>query len=160
MQVPALLKKSNFFRWSAQLKMSGKDSGEVTLALVDPSLLSSWEEMVKRGEECSLLLSHSRGRVTTMLQYTKPSPSSSLATASPSHSQAKRGRKTGETRRKGWSHSLLTINAWWTRKGFLQADSCCSMQLYLNGSSSGLHKLWYVLISWADRGSCAHKCVC
>ena len=25
---------------------------------------------------------------------------------------------------------------------------------------AGLHKLWYVLISWADRGSCAHKCVC
>ena len=24
----------------------------------------------------------------------------------------------------------------------------------------GLHKLWYVLISWADQGSCAHKCVC
>ena len=25
---------------------------------------------------------------------------------------------------------------------------------------SGLHKLCDVLISWADRGSCAHKCVC
>ena len=25
---------------------------------------------------------------------------------------------------------------------------------------SGLHKLWYVLISWADQGSRAHKCVC
>ena len=25
---------------------------------------------------------------------------------------------------------------------------------------AGLHKLWHVLISWADRGSCAHKCVC
>ena len=27
-------------------------------------------------------------------------------------------------------------------------------------SHSGLHKLWDVLISRADRGSCAHKCVC
>ena len=27
-------------------------------------------------------------------------------------------------------------------------------------NTTGLHKLWYVLISWADRGSCAHKCVC
>ena len=27
-------------------------------------------------------------------------------------------------------------------------------------SESGLHKLRDVLISWADRGSCAHKCVC
>ena len=25
---------------------------------------------------------------------------------------------------------------------------------------TGLHKLWHVLLSWADRGSCAHKCVC
>ena len=25
---------------------------------------------------------------------------------------------------------------------------------------SRLHKLWYVLISWADQGSRAHKCVC
>ena len=26
--------------------------------------------------------------------------------------------------------------------------------------SPGLHKLWYVLISWADQGSRAHKCLC
>ena len=29
-----------------------------------------------------------------------------------------------------------------------------------NTCLTGLQKLWYVLISWADRGSCAHKCVC
>ena len=27
-------------------------------------------------------------------------------------------------------------------------------------SQAGLHKLWHVLLSSADRGSCAHKCVC
>ena len=75
--------------------MSGKDSGEVTLALVDPSLLSSWEEMVKRGEECSFLLLHSRGKITATLQCTKPAPSSSLATASPSPPQAKRKKNKG-----------------------------------------------------------------
>ena len=75
--------------------MSGKDSGEVTLALVDPSLLSSWEEMVKRGEECSLLLLHSKGKITATLQCTKPAPSSSLATASPSPPQAKRKKNKG-----------------------------------------------------------------
>ena len=32
--------------------------------------------------------------------------------------------------------------------------------LYSSSSSPGLHKLFDVLISWADRGSCAHKCVC
>ena len=75
--------------------MSGKDSGEVTLVLVDPSLLSSWEEMVKRGEECSLLLLHSKGKITATLQCTKPAPSSSLATASPSPPQAKRKKNKG-----------------------------------------------------------------
>ena len=80
--------------------MSSKDSGEVTLALVDPSLLSSWEEMVKRGEECSLLLSHSKGKITATLQCTKPSPSSSLATASPSPPQAKRKKNKGNKERR------------------------------------------------------------
>ena len=38
----------------------------------------------------------------------------------------------------------------------------CTGNLYyqLDHLAPGLHKLWYVLISWADRGSCAHKCVC
>ena len=50
--------------------MSSEDSSDVTLALVDPSLLSSWEGMVKRGEECSLLLKHSKGKITATLQCT------------------------------------------------------------------------------------------
>ena len=29
----------------------------------------------------------------------------------------------------------------------------------LVNAKSGLHKLWTVLLSWADRGSCAPKCV-
>ncbi len=40
--------------------MAGKDSTDVTLAHVDPSLVSCWDKMVKRGEECSLLLKHSK----------------------------------------------------------------------------------------------------
>ena len=40
-------------------EMSSEDSSGVTLALVDHSFLSSWEEMVKRGVECSLMLKHS-----------------------------------------------------------------------------------------------------
>ena len=80
--------------------MSSEDSVGVTLAMVDPSLLSSWEEMVKRGEECSLLLSHSKGKITATLQCTKPSPSSSLATASPSPPKAKRKKNKGNKERR------------------------------------------------------------
>ena len=50
---------------------------------------------MKRGEECSLLLSHSKGKITATLHCTKPAPSSSLATASPSPPQAKRKKNKG-----------------------------------------------------------------
>ena len=78
--------------------MSGKDSTDVTLAHVDPSLVSCWDKMVKRGEECSLQLKHSKGRVTATLQCTttvKPlTPSPSL---SPS---AKKKKRKGSKRKK------------------------------------------------------------
>ena len=55
--------------------MSGVESSGVTLALVDSSILSCWEEMVKQGKECSLMLKYSKGNVTVKLQSTsKVSP--------------------------------------------------------------------------------------
>ena len=40
-------------------------------------------------------------------------------------------------------------------------QSCIFFFFYFyTRSRTGLHKLWYVLISWADQGSRAHKCVC
>ena len=39
---------------------------------------------------------------------------------------------------------------------FMQIDR---LQLKETMLTSGLHKLWTVLLSWADRGSCAPKCV-
>ena len=74
--------------------MSSKDSIDVTLALVDPTLLSSWEGMVKRGEECSLLLKHSKGKITATLQCTTPTTPSS-STSSPSSSAKKRKKSKG-----------------------------------------------------------------
>jgi hypothetical protein len=41
---------------------------DVTLASVDPALLSCWEEKVKQGVECSLLLKHSKGKIFTILK--------------------------------------------------------------------------------------------
>ena len=74
--------------------MSSEDSIDVTLALVDPTLLSSWEGMVKRGEECSLLLKHSKGKITVTLQCTTPTTPSS-STSSPSSSAKKRKKSKG-----------------------------------------------------------------
>ena len=63
-----------------------------------------------------------------------------------------------------WRIDYKTIRYFETILPFNTLTSCLFVFVYLseiclNGSSAGLHKLWYVLISWADRGSCAHKCV-
>ena len=51
--------------------MSAPDSSDVTLALVDANVLACWESKVKLGFECSLLLKHSEGKITTTLQFVK-----------------------------------------------------------------------------------------
>ena len=43
--------------------MGGEDFVGVTLANVDPSIVSCWDKMVKQGGECLLLLKHSKGKV-------------------------------------------------------------------------------------------------
>ena len=70
--------------------MSGPDSFGVTLAHVNPSLLSCWEAMVKQGEECSLFLKHSDGRITATLQCTTSSASS---TSTPPAGELKKKKK-------------------------------------------------------------------
>ena len=76
--------------------MSGQDSIDVTLAHVDPSLLSCWQEMVKRGEECTLMLKHSKGQVTATLQSTKQTsilPVPSLSSSASAKKKKKKGNK-------------------------------------------------------------------
>ena len=66
--------------------MSAPELSDVTLALVDANVLACWEDKVKLGLECSLLLKHSEGKITTTLQY-----SSSILP--PPLSQAEKGKK-------------------------------------------------------------------
>ena len=47
--------------------MSVPDNSDVTLAPVDPALLLCWEEKVRQGMDCSLLLKHSKGKIITTL---------------------------------------------------------------------------------------------
>ena len=78
--------------------MSGVESSGVTLALVDSSILSCWEEMVKQGKECSLMLKHSKGNVTVKLQSTSkvsPLPQASLSASA----EAKKGKKKSKKKR-------------------------------------------------------------
>ena len=74
--------------------MSGEDSVGVTLAHVDPSLVSCWNKMVKQGEECSLLLKLSKGKVVATLQCSTPvKTSTSMSSSSPSALEKKKKRK-------------------------------------------------------------------
>ena len=48
--------------------MAAADFSDVPLALADASLLSCWEEKVKHGVDCSLVMKHSQGKVITILK--------------------------------------------------------------------------------------------
>ena len=48
--------------------MPPQDSPDVTFASADPALLACWEEKVKQGASCSLLLEHKKGVITTTLK--------------------------------------------------------------------------------------------
>ena len=52
---------------------------------VDPSILSCWEEKVKEGFDCTLLLKHSNGKVTTILKCSKlvASPNARMSALQP-----------------------------------------------------------------------------
>ena len=78
--------------------MSGVESNGVTLALVDSSILSCWEEMVKQGKECSLLLKHNKGKVTVKLQSTSNVSSTPQASLSASPAAKKRKKKSKKKR--------------------------------------------------------------
>ena len=51
--------------------MAGANFLDHNLVSVDPSILSCWEEKVKEGFDCTLLLKHSKGKVTTILKCSK-----------------------------------------------------------------------------------------
>ena len=113
--------KSDYFRQPLQVKMSGVESSGVTLALVDSSLLSCWEEMIKQGKECSLVLKHNKGKVTTTLQSTSCLPHPSL-------SASKKTRKKA-SKKKRLEGLLATTSAWWRKGDCHQAALCCSKLL-------------------------------
>ena len=85
--------KSDYFRQPLQVKMSGVESSGVTLALVDSSLLSCWEEMIKQGKECSLVLKHNKGKVTTTLQSTSCLPHPSLSASNKTRKKASKKKR-------------------------------------------------------------------
>ena len=54
--------------WFVSDKMADKNFFDITLAYADRDLLLCWEEKVKQGAECTLLLKHSKGKIETILK--------------------------------------------------------------------------------------------
>ena len=48
--------------------MADKKFSDITLAYADRDLLLCWEEKVKQGAECTILLKHSKGKIETILK--------------------------------------------------------------------------------------------
>ena len=91
--------------------MPGEDNIDVTLACVDPVLVSCWDRMVKQGKECSLLLKHSNGKVFATLQCTTPTTTSTLSSSTSLSSSAKRKKK----KKKGGKRKLEKLLAFHQR---------------------------------------------
>ena len=85
--------------------MAAADSMDVTLVPVDTSILSCWEEKVKQGIECSLLLKHSKGKVITTLKCSldlQPPKARDVSSLTPSTQAEKKERvKKKKTNSKG-----------------------------------------------------------
>ena len=87
--------------------MAAANSMDVTLVQVDTSILSCWEEKVKQGIECSLLLKHSKGKVITTLKCSldlQPPKAQDVSSLTPSTQAEKKGRmkkKKKKTNNKG-----------------------------------------------------------
>ena len=84
--------------------MAAANSMDVTLVPVDTSILSCWEEKVKQGIECSLLLQHSKGKVITTLKCSvdlQPPKAGSVRHLAPSTQAEEKGRTKKKKNNKG-----------------------------------------------------------
>ena len=101
--------------------MAAANSMDVTLVPVDTSILSCWEEKVKQGIECSLLLKHSKGKVITTLKCSsdlKPPKAGGVSNLTPSTQAEEKGRvkkKRRTNNRGGKKRKLASLLAYHQR---------------------------------------------
>ena len=93
--------------------MEAPDFPDVPLAPVDASLLSCWEEKVRQGVDCSLLLKHRKGKVITILKCSAvalnnpAARNSSPLTSSPVPPHAEEKKRKKKKRNKGGKKKKL-----------------------------------------------------
>jgi hypothetical protein len=92
--------------------MPDTDSSDVTLACADATLLSCWEEKVRQGAECSLLLKHSKGRIFTILKTSEARipEAKAPAPASTSPAEKKKTKKRNKGSKKKRLEALLSFH--------------------------------------------------
>ena len=93
--------------------MAAADFSDVPLALADASLLSCWEEKVKLGVDCSLVMKHIQGKIITILKCSAvvvknpEARKSSTVFSSPTLPHAGEKRKKKKKRNKGGKKKKL-----------------------------------------------------
>ena len=90
--------------------MAAANSMNVTLVQVDTSILSCWEEKVKQGLDCSLLLKHSKGKVITTLKCSvglQTPKAGSVGHLAPSTQAEEKGRTKKRKKNKGGKKKKL-----------------------------------------------------
>ena len=80
--------------------MAAADFPYDTLVSVDPLILSCWEDKAKQGIVCSLTLTHSKGKVTTIFKLVTPDARQSLPVASLPQAEAEKKQQRRRKKRK------------------------------------------------------------
>ena len=88
------------------MKISVSDNYDVTLAPVDPALLLRWEEEVRQGLDCALVLKHRKGKVIIHVHTSKAWPTWAKAPATDLQ-EDERVRKKNNKGRYGTNHGLF-----------------------------------------------------
>ena len=95
------------------MKMAAAKYPDVPLVSADASLLSCWEEKVKLGVDCSLVLKHSKGKVVTILKCSSaiakrpPTSSSSPAASSTTSPKEEEEEEQGREEEEARSNALI-----------------------------------------------------
>ena len=105
------------------MKMSEADISDVTHAFADPVILSCREVKVKQGHDCSIMIRHKHGRITTVLEYSRAvrlEGKSSYSLTSEAEKVKNKKNLGGKTKK--LQFFFPTSSAWGRREGSLQVN--------------------------------------
>ena len=108
-----------------QKKMSRPVIPDVTLASADPAILQCWEEKVRQGAKCSLLLKHSNGKIETILKSTSMSAKPKVQSYAPPASSPVEKKKRSKGSKKTRLDALLAYHQRLVVEKGMPPEACC-----------------------------------